>query len=111
VNDRLLLSLLVLLLGVPTAALGWRLATFGLGLGSDFVIRYRGGGRADVKGRIPRSKVSEILEFCTRDLDPETPFSVRGTWGPNRRLQLRWSGRLDPSQRQRVRNFLVQCLD
>lgn len=103
-------AVLGILFGLVLAGLAWRLLMTGLGLGSDFVIRYRGPGRVVVRGRVARSQVGAILEFCSRDLHAEGPFAVRGSWGPNRSLRLRWTGRLTPAQRQRVRNFLLQCL-
>lgn len=105
-----LAGFMVLALGIPLAALVWQLVNAGLDLGADFVIRRRGRDRVVIRGRIARGKVLAIREFCARDLADMGPFAVRGRWGPGRLLQLRWSGRLDSGQRQRVRNFLVEVL-
>jgi hypothetical protein len=82
------------------------------GPGSNgFLIRSRTGGSIDVRGRVPKSKVLEIKEFCVRNLTSDRPFTIRGTWGSGKTLTLRYSGGLSPAQRQRARNFLIQCLD
>lgn len=108
-NDTVRWIVLVVL-GVPLGALAWHLARAGLGSGSGFTIRARGGGRVEVRGRIPRSKVWKIQEFCQRNLGDVGIFTVRATWGERRVLQLRWTGHLTPGERQRVRNFLVELL-
>ncbi|AGA27410.1 hypothetical protein [Singulisphaera acidiphila] len=78
---------------------------------NGFLIRYRTAGSIDVRGHVPRSKVLEIKEFCARNLASDRPFTIRGTWGAGKTLTLRWTGGLSPAQRQRARNFLIQCLD
>jgi hypothetical protein len=98
------------LLGVPLFGLTRHLLVVGLGLGSDFVVRRGRNGQVVVRGRIPKSKVLEIKEFCSRDLAGIGAFAVRGTWGPGRTLALRWSGLPAVGPRQRVRNFLVELL-
>lgn len=102
--------ILAIVLIVPLALLAWRLLSAGVGLGGDFVIRYRKTGEITVRGRIPRAKIGTIREFCRQDLDATGAFTIRGWWGPNRLLRLRCTGRLSPGQRQQVRNFLAQCL-
>lgn len=82
----------------------------GLRSDSDFLIRSRSGGAIEVRGCVPKSKVPEIQEFCTRDLASDRPFAIRGRWGPGRSLNLDWSGGLSSAQRQRARNYLLQCL-
>lgn len=82
----------------------------GLRSDSDFLIRSRAGGTIEVRGCVPKSKVPEIQEFCVRDLASDRPFAIRGTWGPGGSLNLCWSGDLSSAQRQRARNFLLECL-
>lgn len=90
----------------------WQRSGLGLGPGSSgFLIRSRTGGTIDVRGRVPQSKVREIQEFCVRSLPSDRPFTIRGSWGEGKTLSLRWTGDLNPAQRQRTRNFLIQCLD
>lgn len=102
------LTLGAVLLG---AAALWRLRQSGWGLGDGFLIRSRGGAATiEVRGLVPRSKVLEIQEFCRRDLRVQGPFSIRGRWGPGGRLELRWTGRSSPAQRQQARNYLLDCL-
>jgi hypothetical protein len=82
------------------------------GLGSSgFLIRSRAGGKVEVRGRVPKGKVLEIQEFCARNLGPSQSFTIRGAWGPGKTLTLRWTGSLSLAERQRARNFLIQCLD
>jgi hypothetical protein len=83
----------------------------GLGADSGFLIRRKAGGAIDVRGRVPRSKVPEIQEFCRRTLASGRPYTIRGMWGPGRSLNIRWTGDLSPAQRQRTRNYLLQCLN
>src|SRR4051812_26729034 len=52
-----------------------------------FLIRRSRGGAIDVRGRVPRSKVREIQEFCSRNLASDRPFTIRGTWGPGRSFE------------------------
>ncbi|WP_406695269.1 hypothetical protein V5E97_29965 [Singulisphaera sp. Ch08] len=83
-----------------------------VGPGSNgFLIRSRTNGLIDIRGRVPRSKVLEIKEFCTQDLASDRPFTIRGNWGAGKILTLRYTGGLNPAQQQRARNFLIQCLD
>ncbi|HEX8201824.1 MAG TPA: hypothetical protein VF590_15215, partial [Isosphaeraceae bacterium] len=44
------------------------LARLGPGLGADFVIRHRPGGRVEVRGRLPAAKLGAIRSFFARDL-------------------------------------------
>jgi len=101
----------VVLIALAAVALarrrGWRLDP---GSGAGFVIRSRAGGVVEVRGAVPKSKILEIQEFCTRDLDLERPFAIRGSWGAGRSLNLCWTGDFSAAQRQRTRNFLLQCL-
>jgi len=102
----------VVLLGVLAILVGWVNRAGGwLWNGDGFLIRGRGRFQAvEVRGAVPKSKVQEIREFCHRDLKSDRPFSIRGSWGPEGRLSLRWTGQLTPAQRQRARNFLIDCL-
>src|SRR5947209_6554477 len=93
---------LLVVLGVPLAGLAWQLSKNARGGSAGFVIRGRGGERVEVRGRLPRSKTSEIQDFCRRHLGQVGVFTVRGSWGPGRVLQLRWTGHLTPGERQRV---------
>ena len=74
--------------------------------GADFTIRYRPGRPLDVRGKIPRSKVPGIAGFFARDLNPDGPVTVRGTWS-GRALRLQIRGGLKEADAQRVRNFLL----
>ncbi|MHC5541447.1 hypothetical protein ACYOEI_24775 [Singulisphaera rosea] len=96
---------------MPAIVAAWR-HLFGhlRGFGADFTIRSEGPGRVRIEGRIPRTKAFEIQEFCRRDLANLGRFSVFGTWHRGRILELKWSGELESSQRQRIRNYLVECL-
>jgi hypothetical protein len=89
------------------AALGLLVVLLRRGPGADFEIRYRPGGRVEVRGRIPRAKVGEIRAFFGRDLAAGDAGAVRGWFGPGRTLRLRFRGGLSPAQRQRARNFLM----
>lgn len=91
-------------------AVWWRVFGHLPAWGADFIIRSEGTGRVRIKGRIAKSKAFEIQEFCRRDLANLGRFSVSGTWRPGRVLELGWSGGLEAGQRQRIRNFLVECL-
>ena len=82
----------------------------GLGIGTDFAIRYRPGRGTTVRGRLPRGKVGGIAAFFAHDLRPDGSVSVYGTWGPRRSLRLRFAGPLSPGQQQRARNFLMEHL-
>jgi hypothetical protein len=86
------------------------LVRIGPGLGADFEIRHRPGGRVEVRGRIPASKVGTIRAFFARDLQAECAGRVRGSYGPGRVLRLRFVGGLSPAQRQQARNFLIEHL-
>jgi hypothetical protein len=98
----------VLLIAAVAALLA--LVGAGLWLRADFVIKRRSGGRVLVSGRIAAAKVGAIKEFFRRDLDTPHAVTVRGSYGPGRRLRLRFSGRLSPAERQRIRNFLIAHL-
>jgi hypothetical protein len=86
------------------------LVRIGPGLGADFEIRHRPGGRVEVRGRVPAAKVGAIRGFFARDLQADGPGSVWGTYGPGRVLRLRFRGGLSPAQRQQVRNYLIEHL-
>jgi hypothetical protein len=90
--------------------MAWRLwLGIGLGLGTDFQV-IRVGDRVTVRGRISRAKASAVREFVRRDLDGAGSFALAGTFGPGRRLRLRWAGEIGEFARQRARNFLVELL-
>jgi hypothetical protein len=91
------------LLAVAAYTRGWR-------PGSDFVIRYRGGGDVRVRGQVPLGKAALIREFFARDLRPSGGVTVHGRYGAKRALKLSISGALSAGQRQRVRNFLLEHL-
>jgi hypothetical protein len=76
----------------------------------DFEVRYRRDGRAEVRGRVPRVKHGAIREFFERDLRPTGPVLVRGALRKGRLPRLEIAGALGPRDRQRVRNFLSECL-
>jgi hypothetical protein len=82
----------------------------GLLLVADIVVVCRPGRRALVRGRVPRGKIGSIEAFFAHDLRPRVPVTVRGSWDRGGILRLRIAGRLDPSSRQRVRNFLLDLL-
>jgi len=102
----LLPSVLLVAIGVALVAL----AGAGLWLRADFVIKRRSGVTVLVHGRIAAGKVGAIKEFFRRDLDTTHAVTVRGSYGPGRRLRLRFFGRLSPAERQRIRNFLISHL-
>jgi hypothetical protein len=107
--DRsLILPLVVVTLGALLPALAWHLGL--LGLGADFVIGRRRGGRVVIRGHIPRARYAEIREFFGRDLTTAGTLTILGTWSPGGALRLRGLGRLTPGERQQVRNFLRECL-
>jgi hypothetical protein len=97
-------------LGVPLLGLCWSLVHTGLGWDAGFVIRRRTDGRVVIRGKIPRGKRLELQEFCSRDLARLGSFTVRGSRKSGRGLELRFNGRLTGFDRQRIRNFLVECL-
>jgi len=104
----------LLLLGVAGLVLGfiwWRGGGLSIGTGSGFVIRHRPGAKVEVSGRLTRHEQLEIQDFCDSHLTRSGRYAIRGTWTPGRRLLLRYEGDLDASQRQRVRNFLTDCLN
>jgi hypothetical protein len=86
------------------------LMRIGPGRGADFEIRHRPGGRVEVRGRIPASKVGAIRAFFARDLGADCSGTVWGSYGPGRVLRLRFGGGLSPGQRQQARNFLIEHL-
>jgi hypothetical protein len=105
--SKVLVVLLTLGVIVVVVGLVWR----GLGLESDFAIHRRRGGRIEIRGRVPAAKLGALRTFFSHDLDTAGPFTVRGSFdGPGRRARLRFSGRISPEQRQRVRNFLLEHL-
>ncbi|CAN5789005.1 hypothetical protein BH23PLA1_BH23PLA1_29060 [soil metagenome] len=77
---------------------------------ADFEIRHGPGGRVEVRGQVPRSKVAGIRAFFQKDLGAAGPGKVRGSFGPQRLLRLEFRGGLSPPQQQRVRNFLMEHL-
>jgi hypothetical protein len=81
-----------------------------LALRADFVIRHRPGKALRLRGRIPPGKAGAIREFFERDLRAGVPVTVRGLFGPRRRLKLRILGPLPAGLKQRVRNFLIDLL-
>lgn len=97
-------------LGVPLMGLCWSLARAGLGRDGGFLIRRRSDGMVVIRGKIPRGKHLELQEFCSRDLARLGRFTVRGSRKTGRGINLRFSGRLTGGDRQRIRNFLVECL-
>ncbi|SIO59293.1 hypothetical protein SAMN05444166_5994 [Singulisphaera sp. GP187] len=102
----------VLVVTLIAALVVGRRASWLAGTGSNgFLIRYRTRDSIDVRGRVPKGKVLEIKEFCVRNLAADRPFTIRGTWGPGKTLSLRCTGALSAAERQRARNFLIQCLD
>jgi hypothetical protein len=103
-------GVIVLIGAVACGALLWGIARAGLGPGSDFVIRYRPGRRATVRGRLPASKFAGLSAFFARDLCPRGAVTVRGRWGTGRMLRVQISGQLNAFERQRVRNFLIDYL-
>jgi hypothetical protein len=102
-----LLLALVTAAGAALAGVLWR---FGPGLGADFAIRHRPGGRVEVRGRIPRAKIAQIRAFFSRDLAADRAGEVWGWFGPGGTLRLRFRGGLAPGQRQQARNFLIEHL-
>lgn len=79
--------------------------------GAEFVVRFRPGRPARVRGRVPLSKHAVIRQFFETDLGAAGPVRVRGRRDPRGRLALEVAGRLDPARRQRLRNFLLDLLD
>lgn len=113
-SDLVPVAALVVALGIVGVALvRWRDRI--AGMGADFVIHHRPGAGATtaVRGRIPGARVGALRAFFERDLRPQGPVTVRGTWGPPpaRTLRLQISGPLDAGQRQRLRNVLLDLLD
>ncbi|HEU5115524.1 MAG TPA: hypothetical protein VFT74_02500 [Isosphaeraceae bacterium] len=76
----------------------------------DFEVRYRGNGKAEVKGQVPRAKHGAIREFFEKDLQPSGPTLVRGFRRKGRLPRLEIAGALSAGDRQRLRNFLIECL-
>lgn len=76
----------------------------------DFEVRYRRDGKTVVKGQVPRAKHGAIREFFERDLKPSGPALVRGRKRKGRLPRLEIAGALDAKERQRLRNFLIECL-
>jgi hypothetical protein len=77
---------------------------------ADFEVRYRRDGRAEVRGQVPKAKHGSIREFFERDLRPTGPALVRGTRRKGGMPRLEMAGALSERDRQRVRNFLIECL-
>lgn len=77
---------------------------------ADFEIRHGPGGRVEVRGMVPQSKIPGIRAFFLEDLGRMDSGRVRGTFSPERLLRLEFQGGLNPTQRQRVRNFLMEHL-
>lgn len=76
----------------------------------DFEVRYQGDGRAEIRGQVPRAKHGQIREFFERDLRPSGPVLVRGLRRKGGTPRLEMAGALSEGDRQRVRNFLTECL-
>jgi hypothetical protein len=94
---------------------GWIRELFGraamaVGGPCDFEIRHRPGVGTTVRGPIARAKHGAIDEFFRRDLDPIAAVAIRGAWRRGGALDLRFSGPIDASGRQRARNFLLHHL-
>ena len=96
-----LLSLLLV------AALIWLLFHL-LGPTSDFRIVIRDGS-VSIDGKAVAAKREAIIEFFVRDLPELRRARVQGSWR-GRRLKLYFGGPVTASQRQRIRNFLLDCL-
>src|SRR4051794_34027731 len=77
-------QLLLALLAVAAVLTLAGLLRAGLGPGSHFAIRYRPGGRLDVRGRVAASRVAGIKSFFENDLRADRPVTVRGSFGPGR---------------------------
>lgn len=77
---------------------------------ADFVIRHGPGGRVEVRGKVPQSKVPGIRAFFLEDLGVEVSGRIQGTFGPQRLLRLEFRGGLNSTQQQRARNFLMEHL-
>ena len=75
---------------------------------SDFVIRVRR-GTVDCCGKVPRSQTRGLSEFLLADLGLHDAVTIYGRWEGGR-LRVWSSGRLNPGQLQRVRNFLLTRL-
>lgn len=97
-----LAAIVPVLIGVMRAGLD--------GVGAEFVIRHRPGSGTTVRGRVPRSKHAQIAAFFDRELAPGRQVSVAGHRVRGRALRLEISGGLNPFQRQRIRNYLVDLL-
>jgi hypothetical protein len=104
------MSALLVALAATVLVLVLVLVRIGPGLGADFTIRHRPGGRVEVRGRIPAAKVGAIRVFFARDLQARCAGTVWGWYGPGRVLRLRFGGGLSPGQRQQARNFLIEHL-
>jgi hypothetical protein len=98
------------LVGIACAALIWGVARQGMGLGADFVIRYRPRGRTTVQGKLAAAKVGGVSAFFAQDLKPKGTVTVKGRRGAGGLLRLEVSGPLNAFDRQRVRNFLLEHL-
>jgi hypothetical protein len=103
-------SVPVLLVGVVCLALLWGVAREGMGMGADFVIRYRPRGRTTVRGRIPAAKVVGLRDFFVRDLKPAAAVTVKGYRSRAGMPRLQVTGPLNAFDRQRLRNFVLEHL-
>src|SRR4051812_31359543 len=66
-------------------------------------------GAVDVQGSALAGKRSQVADFFRKDLPDVRRACVEGNWD-GRYLRLRFRGELSPSQRQRIRNFLLVTL-
>jgi hypothetical protein len=66
-------------------------------VGPDGVKSYRG---------VPQGQAGKIKTFLENDVSLDGKVTIRAMRGPNGRLHIFFSGRIDPAARQRIRNFL-----
>ncbi len=86
--------------------LAWILAPAGP---NDFAIRHVPGRPLAIKGCIPRAKASAIAGFFTNDLAGRRTATVRGT-RQRGGLKLKIIAKMPVTDRQKVRNFLLEFL-
>jgi hypothetical protein len=71
----------------------------------DFVVRVRD-GHCRCRGKLALAVQRAFARFLLDDLRPPGPVTISGKYR-QRRLRLRFRGRLTPGQKQRIRNFLL----
>lgn len=75
------------------------------GIRSDFIIRFRH-GRARFRGRFPLAHQRDVEQFLREAFGPARRVTITGCVREGR-MTFQFNGTLNPSEKQRIRNFLL----